>query len=304
MYFFEDMFVTLHQLSLFNSKPEIIYKIISKLLINIGNSLSNECWQNLCKVNRFNLFSLSNMKLKIQESEITNMLNYIYNFNSFYMDSLINFFDFTTKLDVDTRMIKDIREIKAEIEKTELKEDKDKDKYQMKDFEQENTPKNIVKKEIVEIINKDYKSLCYLFQKILEMDLENNIQNIKLINESKLYTDNLKLIDKMKYLIIEKSEDDIKYFYDEVIISTFSSLIKIYERYEMIQDVNSDFIEIIQFELTYLIPKFLHLCGPENLQKIYLNLIDIIDTKNSNLRFSIKYLLKQYTIKNLITFKS
>jgi len=244
------------------------------------------------------------MKLKIQESEITNMLNYIYNFNSFYMDSLINFFDFTTKLDVDTRMIKDIREIKAEIEKTELKEDKDKDKYQMKDFEQENTPKNIVKKEIVEIINKDYKSLCYLFQKILEMDLENNIQNIKLINESKLYTDNLKLIDKMKYLIIEKSEDDIKYFYDEVIISTFSSLIKIYERYEMIQDVNSDFIEIIQFELTYLIPKFLHLCGPENLQKIYLNLIDIIDTKNSNLRFSIKYLLKQYTIKNLITFKS
>jgi len=150
----------------------------------------------------------------------------------------------------------------------------------------------------------EYKCYSNLFLKLLKIDLDNSFEKYRIIDNTKNLTcENLKLISKIKYLIIEKT-NDFKFLFDDSIVESLICLISLYNKYNLSERENekSELIDVIQFELTYLVPKFLIYFDSIDLDRIYASLVEIMDTTNSNLRFSIKYIFKQFRTKKLIRF--
>ena len=62
-------------------------------------------------------------------------------------------------------------------------------------------------------------------------------------------------------------------------------------------------INILQFELENILPKFMKCLSEDELKQIFEVLINLIDSNDNNLRKATKNLLKEFKKLNLINFK-
>jgi hypothetical protein len=253
-FFYEDLLTTLLNLSLFNKYSDIIFKIIGKNLLSVGNNLSEICWKIISNQIGFILDLFSSIKTNIAENNLTNLIAFLYSFSIFYKDIILNFYF------------------------------------------------NISHSNNL-LLLEEYKLLNTIFFKILSIDLENNYEDYKLI-ESHQTLEILKTFSKIKFIILEKSpECKLFNYYDNSSIRSLEYMAKIFQKYNLAEEEKNELIDIIEFELEQLLPKFLKFLNEEELEVIFNNLMDLIDSKNSQLRYAAKYLLKQFVVNKLIVFK-
>jgi hypothetical protein len=153
-------------------------------------------------------------------------------------------------------------------------------------------------------IEEEYKLINKIYIKILDIELNTEIEEYKPIEQ---YTtiEILKNFSKIKYLILEKeknNDNNISKYYDENNIILLEKLERIFEKYNMAEDDNSELIDTIDFELKQIIPKFLQDLDEENLKKLFTIVMNFVDSKNSQLRYSAKYILKNYVTNGYIQF--
>ena len=78
---------------------------------------------------------------------------------------------------------------------------------------------------------------------------------------------------------------------------------KIYNKYNLSNQENKPMINILQFELENILPKFMKCLSEDELKQIFEVLINLIDSNDNNLRKATKNLLQEFTKLNLINFK-
>ena len=152
-------------------------------------------------------------------------------------------------------------------------------------------------------IEKVFKLLSKIFSKILQIDLENNFERYKIVNSS--YTvDMLVRFQGIQSTILNKikNEEYEKLYSNEISINKFIYLNKIYNKYNLFNQENKPMINILQFELENVLPKFIKCFNIDELKQIFNILINLIDSNDLNLRKAAKNLLQNFVKFNLINF--
>jgi len=77
---------------------------------------------------------------------------------------------------------------------------------------------------------------------------------------------------------------------------------KIFKKYKLAEEEKNELIDIIEFELKLLLPKFLKFLNEEELKMVFSNLMDLIESRNPQLRYAAKFLFQQFVSNSLIIF--
>ena len=150
----------------------------------------------------------------------------------------------------------------------------------------------------------EFKYLSKIFYKFLQIELENTFERYKIINSSST-VDMLIKFQGIQLTILEKIKNGEyeKLYSGESNIRKLIYLNKIYNKYNLNNQENQPMINILQFELENILPKFMKSLSEDELKQIFVVLINLIDSNDSNLRKATKNLLNEFTNLNIISFK-
>ena len=149
----------------------------------------------------------------------------------------------------------------------------------------------------------EFKLLSKIFSKFLQIELENVFERYKIISSSST-VDMLIRFQGIQLTILEKIKNGEyeKLYNDELNIRKLLYLNKIYNKYNLGSQENKPMINILQFELENILPKFMKCLNEDELKQIFDVLINLIDSNDTNLRKATKNLLQEFTKLNIITF--
>ena len=152
-------------------------------------------------------------------------------------------------------------------------------------------------------IDTEFKLLSKIFSKFLQIDLENVFERYKIVSSSST-VDMLIRFQGIQLTILDqiKNGEYDKLYSDESSIRKLIYLNKIYNKYNLSNQENKPMINILQFELENILPKFMKCLSEDELKQIFEVLINLIDSNDTNLRKSTKSLLQEFTKLNIITF--
>jgi hypothetical protein len=153
-------------------------------------------------------------------------------------------------------------------------------------------------------IAQEFKLLSKIFSKFLQIELENVFERYKIVSSSST-VDMLIRFQGIQLTILEqiKNGEYDKLYSDESSIRKLIYLNKIYNKYNLSNQENKPMINILQFELENILPKFMKCLSEDELKQIFEVLINLIDSNDNNLRKATKNLLQEFTKLNLINFK-
>ena len=153
-------------------------------------------------------------------------------------------------------------------------------------------------------ISQEFKLLSKIFSKFLQIELENVFERYKIVSSSST-VDMLIRFQGIQLTILEqiKNGEYDKLYSDESSIRKLIYLNKIYNKYNLSNQENKPMINILQFELENILPKFMKCLSEDELKQIFEVLINLIDSNDNNLRKATKNLLQEFTKLNLINFK-
>ena len=102
----------------------------------------------------------------------------------------------------------------------------------------------------------------------------------------------------------KKNNNFIKKLKNEELIDNIINLNKIYEKYLMNNDENNNSIinKLFIFELENILPKFIEILNNEEIEILYMSLINLIGAYNHNIRIGAKNLLIYLTNNKYIDF--
>ena len=137
----------------------------------------------------------------------------------------------------------------------------------------------------------------------MQIELENVFERYKIISSSST-VDMLIRFQGIQLTILDqiKNGEYDKLYSDESSIRKLIYLNKIYNKYNLSNQENKPMINILQFELENILPKFMKCLNEDELKQIFEVLINLIDSNDTNLRKSTKSLLQEFTKLNIITF--
>ena len=149
----------------------------------------------------------------------------------------------------------------------------------------------------------EFKLLSKIFSKFLQIELENVFERYKIVSSSST-VDMLIRFQGIQLTILNqiKNGDYQKLYNDELNIRKLIYLNKIYNKYNLGNQENKPMINILQFELENILPKFMKCLNEDELKQIFDVLINLIDSNDTNLRKATKNLLQEFTKLNIITF--
>ena len=153
-------------------------------------------------------------------------------------------------------------------------------------------------------IAQEFKLLSKIFSKFLQIELENVFERYKIVSSSST-VDMLIRFQGIQLTILEqiKNGEYDKLYSDESSIRKLIYLNKVYNKYNLSNQENKPMINILQFELENILPKFMKCLSEDELKQIFEVLINLIDSNDNNLRKATKNLLQEFTKLNLINFK-
>jgi len=267
-FFFEDLLITIFNLSTFNKFPDILFKIIGKNILFNGGLISDNCWNYLLDNICYKLKSLANIKNNISQENISNIVSFFSPFSNLLRDLFVNYFD-------------------------KLSQFSNKNKGLVNEF----TYINLI--------------FCrFLKNDIINLSGKNN-EN-KSPNESEpdksLYSnfqiyEILKILSKIKYLILEKTNLEINSFLSRSsVIEILNSFDNLYSDNKLAEVENHEILDLMQFEIQQILTRFLLYLSSDDLEIVFSVMISFIDSKNSSLRNSSKFIIKQFINKRLISF--
>ena len=137
----------------------------------------------------------------------------------------------------------------------------------------------------------------------MQIELENVFERYKIVSSSST-VDMLIRFQGIQLTILNqiKNGDYQKLYNDELNIRKLIYLNKIYNKYNLGNQENKPMINILQFELENILPKFMKCLNEDELKQIFDVLINLIDSNDTNLRKATKNLLQEFTKLNIITF--
>ena len=152
-------------------------------------------------------------------------------------------------------------------------------------------------------IDTEFKLLSKIFSKFLQIELENVFERYKIVSSSST-VDMLIRFQGIQLTILEqiKNGNYERLYSDELSIRKLIYLNKIYNKYNLSNQENKPMINILQFELENILPKFMKCLSENELKQIFEVLINLIDSNDINLRKATKNLLQEFTKLNIITF--
>ena len=152
-------------------------------------------------------------------------------------------------------------------------------------------------------IDTEFKLLSKIFSKFLQIELENVFERYKIISSSST-VDMLIRFQGIQLTILNqiKNGDYERLYSDELSIRKLIYLNKIYNKYNLSNQENRPMINILQFELENILPKFMKCLSENELKQIFEVLINLIDSNDTNLRKATKNLLQEFTKLNIISF--
>jgi hypothetical protein len=152
-------------------------------------------------------------------------------------------------------------------------------------------------------IDTEFKLLSKIFSKFLQIELENVFERYKIISSSST-VDMLIRFQGIQLTILNqiKNGDYERLYSDELSIRKLIYLNKIYNKYNLSNQENKPMINILQFELENILPKFMKCLSENELKQIFEVLINLIDSNDTNLRKATKNLLQEFTKLNIISF--
>ena len=242
-YFFEDLLLTMHDLSLFNKQSSLVLRILANNLISLNNKLSKSTIEKISLKNLFILNLLTNISTKINEKQLKDIIS----FGSSYTTFLIALIQFSTN---------NLSEI--------------------------------------------YKKVSKIYSKILQIYYDNNFEGIQISNSNQTI-EMLNALEKIQLTIFDKY-GNLEELFDNSLISSFDYFGKIFVKYNINQDENSQIINVIKNQIDNIIPKILKFLNEKELEIVFNNLIDFMESSNLNLRASSKKLLKEFINLKLCIF--
>jgi len=152
-------------------------------------------------------------------------------------------------------------------------------------------------------IDTEFKLLSKIFSKFLQIELENVFERYKIVSSSST-VDMLIRFQGIQLTILEqiKNGNYERLYSDELSIRKLIYLNKIYNKYNLSNQENKPMINILQFELENILPKFMKCLSENELKQIFEVLINLIDSNDINLRKATKNLLQEFTKLNIISF--
>jgi len=150
----------------------------------------------------------------------------------------------------------------------------------------------------------EYKYISKIFSKFLEMDISNNYEKYKLINSSSTISFLEKLQEIQSYLKTKIKEDEYYLIYNKEIVQALIAINKIYNKYQLSEEDESEIFSMIQFELENNIPKFILYYNDDELSQLFEVLLDFVNSINPNIRKLSHKLLLDFKKLNLINFRS
>ena len=152
-------------------------------------------------------------------------------------------------------------------------------------------------------IDTEFKLLSKIFSKFLQIELENVFKTYKIVSSSST-VDMLIRFQGIQLTILDqvKNGEYEKLYDNELSIRKLIYLNKIYNKYNLCNQENKPMINILQFELENILPKFMKCLSEDELKEIFQVLINLIDSNDMNLRKATKNLLQEFTKLNMITF--
>lgn len=267
-FFFEDLLITIFNLSTFNKFPDVLFKIIGKNILFNGGLISDNCWNYLLDNICYKLKSLANIKNNISQENISNIISFFTPFSNLLRDLFVNYFD-------------------------KLSQFSNKNKSLVNEYNYINLIFcRFLKSDIVKLYEDDENKQSE------QIDSEKNNNQFN----SQIY-EILKILSKIKYLILEKTNLSLDNFLNRnSIVELLNSFDHIYTYMKLGDMENHEIIDLMQFEIQYILPRFLKYFTSEDLEIVFSNMITFVDSKNSSLRNSSKYLLNQFISKKLIKF--
>ena len=236
-FFFEDLLITVFNLSTFNKYPDILFKIIGKNILFNGGLISDNCWNYLLDNICYKLKSLANIKNNISQENISNIISFIIPFSNLLRDLFVNYFD-------------------------KLSQFSNKNKGLVNEY--------------------NYISLIFcrfLKNDIIKFDTKENTE--KITSYVQIY-EILKILSKIKYLILEKTNMEIKNFLNrENVLDLLHTFDLIYKQNKLCEVETHEILELMQFEFQQIIARFLNYFPSEDLEIIFSFMINFIDSKNS-----------------------
>ena len=150
----------------------------------------------------------------------------------------------------------------------------------------------------------EYKYISKIFSKFLEMDISNNYEKYKVSNCSSTISFLAKLQEIQSYIKTKIKEDEYHLIYNKHIVQTLISINKIYNKYQLSDEDESEIFGLLQFELENNIPKFILYFSNDELSQLFEVLLDFVNSNNPNIRRLSQCLLLDFKKLNLINFQS
>ena len=244
-YFFEDLLLTMLDLSLFNKHNSLIFRILGKNIISFGHQLSSITIEKICLKNLFILNILSNISLTVKEEKFKEIIS----FGSYFISFLSSFIEFCSSNN----------------------------------------------------LNDIYKKISKIFAKILQYYIDNTIEENQFLNSNDII-EMLFDLEKMEINILDKY-NNLEELFDFSSILSLDYLAKIFVKYKINKEENTQIINVIKNQIDNIIPKFLTILNEENLECVFNNLMDFMESSNLNLRISSKNLLKEFMNLKLFVFE-
>ena len=150
----------------------------------------------------------------------------------------------------------------------------------------------------------EYKYISKIFSKFLEMDISNNYEKYKIINSSSTISFLTKLQEIQSYIKSKIKEDEYHLIYNKEIVQILIAINKIYNKYQLSDEDESDIFGLLKFELENTIPKFMIYFSNDELSQLFEALLDFVNSINPNIRKLSHNLLLDFKKLKLINFQS
>jgi len=279
-FFFEDLLITIFNLSTFNKYPDILFKIIGKNILFNGGLITDNCWNYLLDNICYKLKSVANIKSNISQENIPNIISFFTPFSYLLRDLFVNYFD-------------------------KLSQFSNKNKGLINEYNYINLIFcRFLKNDIIKFHeNSLSRKGSILMEEKENKENRENKEEKNLNTNSKIY-EILKILSKIKYLILEKTNLNLNNFFNKNnILEILNGFDFIYLEYKLAEFESHELIDLMQFEIQQILPRFLNYFSSEDLELTFSVIVNLIDSKNSSLRNSAKYLIKHFINNKLITFK-
>ena len=150
----------------------------------------------------------------------------------------------------------------------------------------------------------EYKYISKIFSKFLEMDISNNYEKYKVINSSSTISFLEKLQEIQSYIKTKIKEDEYHLIYNKDIVHSLIAINKIYNKYQLSDEDESEIFGLLQFELENNISKFILYFSNDELSQLFEVLLDFVNSNNPNIRKLSYNLLLDFKKLSLINFQS